>query len=1356
MYKVKSKVIIGLLLATVLILCGILIIHPATKPNVPSQVVASVGDLPINDVSIYTFTVTNESEKECSIRLADKTVTRAIVPSTAIINNTEYAVTAIAPNGFANSINLEKVWLPKSIKIIEPAAFMNCKKLKTLALSAVESIGTNALSRTGLEYLILPETLTTVGSTILRDCSTPIYLRLSQEQTTNWSSNWNEYNTSDIMEYNSTYIPPVQYRYEQINISPQINPVGYNSRKVTAEGYVVDEYQPFVTQTGADIYIPAEYNGLPVIGIADMAFSYNNMNTITIAYSDTPIQIGSYAFYCFEGSTITINRDVEFKSNGIDSTFVFSSSLATTIILPDSISTIEDSLFQDCENLKDIHFLTPNSNLSQSEEQNLASSLISTQIVSLPKTVTKIGSEAFTGTTQISKIKIPNSVINVGARVFVGWAAPQSIYIDYDSESALGNGWNSLWNTSCDLSIIEYAKPQIFSITYNLDGGVHEGNPNTYTNKDSFVLKDAERTGYAFAGWYDISGNKVTEIIKGTVGDLVLDARWIANEYQIIYLSNKPHNASSDVLGDTDNSYHYYGMEEALRLNGYTLKGWIFSGWKDKDGRIYENGETVKNLTSIHNGVIVLNAQWIPQTYSISYNQGQPGGASNLVQGDKYVSSHTYDSSFNLLPNRFTLTGWTFIGWKDLQNNSYTNEQEIKNLTHEGTISLIAQWQPNNYTVTYYNNKPNIASSQITGNMVVSNHIYDSVSQLRTNTYQLRGWTFVGWNSKIDGSGKTYNNNESVAIMTTSNNIDLYAQWVQNTYSITYNSNKPIHASKNITGSMSKTNHVYDKSSTLRANAYGLQGWIFNGWNTEKDGSGIAYSNTHSVSTVTDEGNIEIYAQWIPYTYEVEYYGNGGTGTMGKSTFKYDTSYYLSTNAFKKTGYHILQWTTESNGAGTTYFPNDPVKNMTEVNGGKVKLYVQWDPNTYTIKYDPNGGTGYMADSQQEYDAPLKISKNQYTREYYGFKGWSKTPDGPVLSWISSPGSPIIDNLVESGSITLYAIWEDYYYTVRFKGYCNICGKASNFGNSPTYTMKYNESRTKTAPDSCGNSKGALTSCGADFVRWDISSDKGKSWTDSNKSLTIKNLTSTHGEHFTITAIYDATGGECVAEGTMITLADGSQKAVEKLTGNELLLVWNLKTGKFDTAPILFIDSDARKEYEVINLYFSDGTTVKVISEHAFWDIDLNQYVFLRNDAAKYIGHWFNKQTTDANGNMTWTNVQLSNVVVQQEYTTAWSPVTYGHLCYYVNGMLSMPGATEGLINIFDVDPNTMKIDETAYEKDIEKYGLFTYEEFIEIIEIPEEMFIAFNGQYLKVAIGKGLTTIDELIVLINRYLEFM
>ncbi len=229
----------------------------------------------------------------------------------------------------------------------------------------------------------------------------------------------------------------------------------------------------------------------------------------------------------------------------------------------------------------------------------------------------------------------------------------------------------------------------------------------------------------------------------------------------------------------------------------------------------------------------------------------------------------------------------------------------------------------------------------------------------------------------------------------------------------------------------------------------------------------------------------------------------------------------------------------------------------------------------------------------------------------------------------------------------------------------------------------------------------------------------------------------------------------CVAEDTLITLADGSQLAVEDLTGNESLLVWNMATGTFDSAPILFIDSDPYAEYEIIHLYFSDGTEVKVIYEHGFWDIDLNEYVFLRNDAEQYVGDWFNKQTDDGNENMSWTAVQLVDIDIYMEYTTAWSPVTFGYLCYYVNGMLSMPGATEGLINIFEVDAVTMQYNMALFTADISIYGLFTYEEFAEIITIPEVIFEAFNGQYLKVSIGKGLIDMEGIIALIERYADF-
>jgi uncharacterized repeat protein (TIGR02543 family) len=228
----------------------------------------------------------------------------------------------------------------------------------------------------------------------------------------------------------------------------------------------------------------------------------------------------------------------------------------------------------------------------------------------------------------------------------------------------------------------------------------------------------------------------------------------------------------------------------------------------------------------------------------------------------------------------------------------------------------------------------------------------------------------------------------------------------------------------------------------------------------------------------------------------------------------------------------------------------------------------------------------------------------------------------------------------------------------------------------------------------------------------------------------------------------------CVAEGTLITLADGTQVAVEELTGNEELLVWNMFTGEFGSAPILFIDSDEAAQYEVINLYFSDGTQVKVIDEHAFWDFNLSRYVFLDEDAAQYIGHSFNKQSM-VDGEMVWTSVQLIDVEIQTEYTTAWSPVTFGYLCYYVNGMLSMPGATEGFINIFDVNSQTMMYDQTAYAEDIENFGLFTYEEFAEIIDIPEIVFNAFGGQYLKVSLGKNLITWETISALIARYSVF-
>ena len=236
---------------------------------------------------------------------------------------------------------------------------------------------------------------------------------------------------------------------------------------------------------------------------------------------------------------------------------------------------------------------------------------------------------------------------------------------------------------------------------------------------------------------------------------------------------------------------------------------------------------------------------------------------------------------------------------------------------------------------------------------------------------------------------------------------------------------------------------------------------------------------------------------------------------------------------------------------------------------------------------------------------------------------------------------------------------------------------------------------------------------------------------------------------------FDSTNGkeECVTPDTLITLADGSKVRVDSLTGNEELLVWNLQTGQYDTATMVFVDTEMETEYEIIHMYFSDGSDVKVISEHGFFDLDLGKYVYI--DAlnyADYVGHRFVAEGSISTNS--WSEVTLDKVVIEREVTTAWSPVTFEHLCYYTNGVLSMPGGIDGLFNIFEVDTDTMRYDAEQKQNDIEKYGLFTLEDFGGLI--TEEAFEAFNGAYLKVAIGKGMITWEDIAYLAERYIPLM
>lgn len=228
-------------------------------------------------------------------------------------------------------------------------------------------------------------------------------------------------------------------------------------------------------------------------------------------------------------------------------------------------------------------------------------------------------------------------------------------------------------------------------------------------------------------------------------------------------------------------------------------------------------------------------------------------------------------------------------------------------------------------------------------------------------------------------------------------------------------------------------------------------------------------------------------------------------------------------------------------------------------------------------------------------------------------------------------------------------------------------------------------------------------------------------------------------------------GGGCYAKGTMITVADGTQKAVEDIKVGDSVLVFNHLTGELDVSPISYVFHDGEKEYEVLKLQFDDAADVEVLFEHGFFDVDSKEYVLINPENAKdFVGHRFYRVTAK-NGAYDKEIVTLTDYQVYTSQTECYAVVTAGHINSFANGMLSVTDDIKGLYNIFALDED-MKYDAQKMEEDIQKYGLFSYEDWKDFVS--EEEFAAFNGAFLKVSIGKGLVTQDEIVGYIDKFLK--
>ena len=524
---------------------------------------------------------------------------------------------------------------------------------------------------------------------------------------------------------------------------------------------------------------------------------------------------------------------------------------------------------------------------------------------------------------------------------FTGWKdTAGKTYTDKQSVSnltATSNGTVSLsaqWTANTDTKYTVQHFKQALDGTY----------PTTPDNTDTLTgVTGADTKAIAKTTYTGFTPGTVTQQkIKGD-GSTVVTIKYTRNSYTVSF------DANGHGTAPTAQSNVKYGAKltepTAPSVDGYTFDGWYTDKTCTSKWDFATSTIPAQNVT--------LYSKWTANTYTVKF-------AVNGGSGSMNTQTFTYDKAQNLTVSTLTRDGYTFTGWKDETGKTYSDGQSVENLTptNNGVVTLTAQWDGNATSFTFDTNGG-------TGSMPIINGKVGEQCKLTVSTLTRDGYTFTGWNTSKDGKGTAYADGATVPYPTSP--LTLYAQWTANASKIAYNANGG-------TGTMQDTTGVTDQKVTVGSNAYERDGYTFTGWNTKSDGSGD--SLTAGGQYTLKATPTVLYAQWTGNTYTITYDTNGGTlPADAPKTHVYGGETKLPTPS--RDGYSFDGW----------YDEQDSKIDSIPADAKDVKVTAKWTGNTYTITYDPNGGT-LPADAPKTHIYGGETKLPTPTRDGYTFDGW--------------------------------------------------------------------------------------------------------------------------------------------------------------------------------------------------------------------------------------------------------------------------------------------------------------------------------------------------------------------------------
>ena len=197
---------------------------------------------------------------------------------------------------------------------------------------------------------------------------------------------------------------------------------------------------------------------------------------------------------------------------------------------------------------------------------------------------------------------------------FQGWSLSKDARTpDWTARSVVGNLAGGE-----DQVITLYAvwKPNTYRVYYqSIIGADKNPNPDTFTVEDRVKLREPQRPGCTFLGWYQdpYYRTRVEEITPGErASNLVLYARWDGGgrgyRYSVVFDGN---GATYGRMNPMNGCYN--GIQYTLGSVGFLRTGYTFQGWSlSKDARIpdWTNRAAIGNLADRDGQTVTLYAVW--------------------------------------------------------------------------------------------------------------------------------------------------------------------------------------------------------------------------------------------------------------------------------------------------------------------------------------------------------------------------------------------------------------------------------------------------------------------------------------------------------------------------------------------------------------------------------------------------------------------------------------------------------------------------------------------------------------------------------------------------------------------------